>query len=269
MAAIDLNMERYEAGGAGAPLLIAHGLFGAARNFATLAKRLAAERPVAVVDMRNHGDSPWAPEMDYRTLGADLLAAAARAFDRPAILLGHSMGGKAAMAAALLAPEKLAGLIVADIAPVVYQRPEFVRSIDAMLAVDFTGVSKRSEVEPMLVEAAPDPALRAFLLQNVVFEGQGADAARRGRWRFNLIALRDQLEELVGWPQALRGAVYDGPAYFLHGGASDYVAADGRAAIAAAFPKAAIDTLEGAGHWLHAEKPEAFYQRVQAWLAGR
>lgn len=262
-----LASEQYgEAAPDGAtPMLVAHGLFGAGRNWMTLAKRFAQNRAVATVDMRNHGASPWEAEMDYRAMGADLLHTAQHLFGRPAILLGHSMGGKASMAAALSAPDQVAALLVADIAPIAYPDHAHGRYVKAMCAADLSTATKRSEIEPQLQEAIPEPSLRAFILANLLFED--TPQGRRPRWRINLDVIGARMDDLTGWPEALDAARYAGPSFFLHGAASDYVAPDGRAKIERLFPQATIDNLPGAGHWLHAEKPDAFAERVEAWLA--
>ncbi len=250
-----------------APLIIAHGLLGSGRNWATLARRFAEDarrpRPVIVVDMRNHGASPWRDETAYPALGADLLDAIDRETKGAALLLGHSMGGKAAMAAALARPERVAGLIVADIAPVAYGDHGHDRLIGALRRIDLSAVSRRGDADAQLAAAVPEAPLRAFLLQNLVFENGSA------RWRANLAALEAGLGALMGWPASLAADAYAGPALFLHGGASPYVAEAGRAAVARQFPAAEIDALPGAGHWLHAEQPDAFFERVARWLADR
>ena len=263
--ALPLAMERFGDPDSGAaPLLIAHGLFGSARNWASLAKRFAAERAVAAVDLRNHGASPWDDRMDYPAMAEDLLAASSAAFGRPAVLLGHSMGGKAAMTAALTAPGEVAGLIVADIAPVAYPGHDHGAYVEAMRTADLSVATKRSEIDPQLAEAIPEPALRAFILANLVFE-HTADG-RRARWRVNLEAVGAGMRRVIGWPEELEGKRYSGPSLFFHGGASDYVGPEGRARIGTLFPAAEIKALDGAGHWMHAEQPDAFYNGVAAWL---
>ncbi|MEO0718323.1 MAG: alpha/beta fold hydrolase [Pseudomonadota bacterium] len=244
---------------AGKPLLIAHGLFGSGRNWSTLARKFAAERPVSTVDMRNHGASPWADVMGYEEMGADLLASAKDRHAEPIAVLGHSMGGKAAMAAALTKPDAVAALVVADIAPVPYQHSH-ASFVDAMRSVDLNAISRRSQADPMLAEAIPEAPLRAFILQNLVIEDG------RASWRLNLDVLASEMAKLLDWPAELSTRRYDGPTLFLHGGASDYVSDAAHSSIRAAFPKAEIQSLPGAGHWLHAEQPAAFSEAVAQWL---
>ncbi len=253
-----LTETRYGGDGDGVPLLVAHGLFGAGRNWASLARRLAQARPVVVVDMRNHGDSGWSAEAGYEAMAGDL-AESIGAAGGIADVLGHSMGGKAAMALALTRPGLVRRLIVADIAPVAYDHGHG-DYVAAMRGVDLARVTRRSDADPMLAAAIPQAPLRAFILQNLeVAEG-------RARWRPNLDALAAAMEDILSFP-ALPGARFDGPALFLRGGESDYVAERHHAAIRARFPAARIEALEGAGHWLHADRPEPFLAAVADFLA--
>ena len=241
------------------PLVVAHGLFGSARNFATLGKRLAADRRVILVDMRNHGDSPWDDDVGYVAMAGDLARTIETLAGGRAVMLGHSMGGKAAMALALLRPELLAGLIIADIAPVPY--PHTHRGIlEAMAAADLSGVTRRSEGEALMAPALPDPVLRGFILQNLVVRDGVA------RWRLNVAALAAGMDDLTGWPFDLVGQIFSGPTLAIHGGASDYVGRHERNALAHIFPAAGFHAVPGAGHWLHAEQPEAFHDAVSGWL---
>ena len=216
------------------PLLIAHGLFGAARNFNTLGRRLATTRRVVMVDIRNHGQSPWDPDNSYPALAADLAGAVERLCQGRAVVLGHSMGGKAAMTLALSRPELLAGLIVADIAPVAYAHSHL-GIIEAMQAVNLGGVTRRGQAEPMLAASVPEPMLRSFLLQNLVVDAGAA------KWRINLSALEANMGALLDFPADLPKPAYDGPALFLHGGASTYVLPKTHPRIRALFPAADIE----------------------------
>jgi pimeloyl-ACP methyl ester carboxylesterase len=244
------------------PLVIAHGLFGSGRNFNTLGRRWTAGRRVLLLDMRNHGSSPWADEMDYPAQAADLAEAVERLAGGSAVLLGHSMGGKVAMALALTRPDLLAGLIVADIAPIAYSHTHL-PFVQAMRAVDLGQVRRRSDADPLLAEGVPDPMLRAFLLQNLVVEDGEA------RWRINLEAIEREMPRLTGWPERWPHGRFEGPTLFLHGGASDYLPPESRERVARLFPAAEIAAVEGAGHWLHAEKPAEFAAAVERWLAAK
>jgi pimeloyl-ACP methyl ester carboxylesterase len=239
------------------PLLIAHGLFGSARNWGALARRLAEGRRVLVPDMRNHGASPRDARHDYPALAADLAAVIAAHGGRMDVL-GHSMGGKAAMALALLHPGAVGRLVVADIAPVAYGHTQM-PLVAAMRGLDLGGVASRAEADRRLAATVPDPAVRAFLLQSLDLKAAGGPA-----WRLNLDALGANMPAILGWPD-LPGP-YAGPALFLAGGASDYVRPEHREAIRALFPAARLARIPGAGHWLHADRPEAFAAAVAAFL---
>jgi len=241
------------------PLLIAHGLFGSARNFNTLGKRLATTRRVVMVDMRNHGASPWDPDNSYPALADDLAETITHLCGGQAVLLGHSMGGKAAMTMALTHPDLLAGLIVADIAPVAHTHTHL-NYIQAMQEMDLARVMRRSDADPMLAAEVPEPMLRGFLLQNLAI-GNGT-----AQWRINLAALGVNMPHLLDFPTNLPEPAYEGPTYFLHGGASPYVPPETHPRIRALFPDADIEALPGAGHWLHAEQPEQFLGKVEGWL---
>jgi pimeloyl-ACP methyl ester carboxylesterase len=242
------------------PLVIAHGLHGAGRNWGAIAKRLAQDgRRVICPDMRNHGASPWSDAHGYPEMAADLAELIAAEAGGVADVLGHSMGGKAAMAMALLHPGSVARLIVADIAPVAYGHAAAQRAIIAALrALDLAGVTSRAEADRRLQPAIPDAALRAFLLMSLEIGAEGP------RWRMNLRVLDAEMDRIIGWPD-LPGR-FERPVLFLSGAQSAYVRPEHHGAIRAQFPAATFATLEGAGHWLHADRPAEFIAAVSAWL---
>ncbi len=236
------------------PLLIAHGLYGSARNWGVIAKRLSQDRQVIAVDMRNHGSSPWFPSHSYPEMANDL-AEVLEAFG-PADVLGHSMGGKAAMVLALTRPDLVNRLIVADIAPVAYGHSHTM-NIDAMMSVDLNKVSRRAEADAQLAKTIDDPMLRSFFTQSLDIKEK--------TWRLNLETLRQDMPNLVGFPEVT--GQYDGPTLFLTGAESDYVRPEHRGLIKSLFPTAVFAKIPGAGHWLHAEKPREFVAAVAAWLS--
>ena len=238
----------------GPPLLIAHGLYGSARNWGVIAKRLSDRGPVIAVDMRNHGASDWHSTHSYADLAGDL-AETLESIGKPSDVLGHSMGGKAAMVLALTRPDLVRKLVVADIAPVAYKHTQQ-GMIDAMRGVDLSGVEKRSDADVELAKTVEDQGVRAFLLQSL-------DVAQK-RWRLNLDVLSAEMDKIIGFPQ-LTGA-FEGPALFLSGGMSDYVLPEHRPQIKSIFPNAKFAKIPGAGHWLHAEKPREFEAAVRAYL---
>lgn len=237
--------------GAGAPLVLLHGLFGRAANFGVVQRRLAERARVIALDLRNHGESPHADGMEYTTMAEDVHTTLAAMGALPARVMGHSMGGKVAMALALTRPEDVTKLIVSDIAPVP-SPPRFRGIAAAMLAVE-AGLG-RAEANAALAEAVPDAALRAFLVQNFR-PGAG--------WRIGLAEIAAGLPEIETWAP-IAAAPYAGPTLFVVGGKSDFIRAEDRPAIRALFPAAKFVTLKHAGHWVHADDPEGFVAVLQA-----
>lgn len=231
------------------PLLIAHGLFGSGRNWGVISKRLSDERQVVAVDMRNHGHSPRNDSHTYPEMAADL----AEVIDGQWDVLGHSMGGKAAMMLALRYPEKVGRLIVADIAPVAYSHEQN-QNIAAMRRVNVATVENRSDAADQLGDL--DEGLKAFFLQSL-------DLKER-TWRLNLDALEANMPHVIGFPEVT--GTFEGETLFLSGANSDYVKPDYRARIKELFPNAHFAKIPGTGHWLHAEKPREFEQAVRAFL---
>ena len=241
------------------PLLIVHRLLGSARNWGAIARNLSDRRQVLAVDMRNHGSSLHDPDHSYAAMAGDLAQViGAGRMD----VLGHSMGGKAAMILALTQPDRIDRLIVADIAPVAYGHDQ-TQHVRAMLALDLTDLTTRAEADRRLALTTPDPALRAFFLQSLDLKAEGGP-----RWRLNLPVLAEQMAGIVGWPGT--PGQFPRPALFLSGADSRYVLPEHRPAITARFPHARFARIPGAGHWLHAEKPRAFTETVAVFLsAGR
>lgn len=242
------------------PVLLVHGLFGQGRNLGGIARRLADDRQVISVDMRNHGSSFHDDDHSYAAL-ADDLARVIKAHDSPMDVVGHSMGGKASMMLALTQPDLVDRLVVMDIAPIAYDHSQTVY-IDAMEALDLTDVDRRSVAEKRLAQTMPQPMIRAFLLQSLDLKSDPP------RWQLNLPVLRARMGDLVGWPaDAVTPGDFDGPALFLAGARSVYVDATGEAEIRRLFPQAQIQRIANADHWLHADAPEATAEAVANFLA--
>ncbi len=236
------------------PLLIAHGLFGSARNWGAMARRLAVGRRVVAVDMRNHGASPWRPTHGYGDLAHDL-SQVVESLGGVADVLGHSMGGKAAMALALAHPDRVRRLVVGDIVPAAYGHSQ-THLIDAMRGVDLSAVTRRSDADTALRASVPDPGVRAFLLQSL--DPAGA------RWMLNLDVLATEMSRIIGWPD-MPGR-FDGPVLVLAGAESWYVRPEHHALFDTMFPAWRLERVAGAGHWLHADRPAEVAALVQAFL---
>lgn len=252
---MQLEIIRHGDAQGGVPLLIAHGLFGSARNWGVIARQMAQTRPVLAVDMRNHAGSPWADSHGYDDMAADL--AGAIGHSGPMDVVGHSMGGKAAMVLALTQPALVRRLVVADIAPVGYGHTQ-APLIRAMRALDLGGLDGRAEADRRLADTVPDRGVRAFLLQSLDLR------ADPPRWRLNLDVLEAEMARIVGWPTV--SGRFENPVLFLSGGASDYVLPEHRAPIKALFPRARFARFPGAGHWLHAERPAEFVETLRIFL---
>lgn len=255
-----LNTVIYPAETDAPPLIIAPGLFGSARNWNAIAKRLSADRPVIALDMRNHGDSFWDDDHSYAAMARDI-AEVIEAHGGQADVMGHSMGGKAAMTLALTRPELVRKLVIADMAPKSYAHGDSHGSlIEAMQEMKIDDLSSRSVADERLGERIVDPGTRAFLLQSL--------SLRDGpvRWKFNLNALKANLDAILDWPDPKGMQPFDGPALFLSGANSHYLQPEDHAEILARFPQARFVVIEGAGHWLHAEKPREFEADVARFL---
>jgi pimeloyl-ACP methyl ester carboxylesterase len=246
---------RYFGGEGQPPLVILHGLLGSSRNWTTVGKLLARSFEVFALDLRGHGDSPWAPQpggdYSFEAIAEDVAAwVNARGLARP-FLLGHSLGGKVAMRLAVDAPARWRGLVVADVAPRDYPS-HHLAAFDAMRALDLSTLTTRAQAEEFLRARLADVELARFLLTNLVRE---ADAGFR--WRLDLDGLAAALPQLARSPLTA-GENYPGPALFLRGELSDYIRDSDRPAIAAHFPRHQILVLGRAGHNLHVDQPAAF-----------
>lgn len=253
-----LTLTRHPGPETAPPLLIVHGLFGSGRNWGAIAKRMSDRSPVLAVDMRNHAASFWDPAHDYPALAADL-AEVIEAQGQPLDVLGHSMGGKAAMLLALTRPDLVRKLIVADIAPVAYGHSQN-HLIGAMRGMDLDGLTTRAEADRRLARSVDDPQVRAFLLQSLDLR------ADPPVWRLNLDALERQMDLITGWVDDSALTPFAGPVLFLAGAGSDYVRPESRGTIRRLFPAARMARIPGAGHWLHAEKPREFEAAIRVFL---
>jgi esterase len=241
----------FEALGDGPPVLVLHGLFGSSRNWRGVARALSAQHRVLSVDLRNHGRSPWTDSMSYAEMAADVRALIdSEGLDRPAVI-GHSMGGKTAMALALEHPESVGRVIVVDIAPVSYA-DRLTPYVEAMLSIKARSTADRAEAMRQMSEKISDATAVAFLMQNLTVRDDHFD------WRLNLPAIGAAVPALCAFPPELSSRRFDGPALLIAGSLSDYVSPSDRAAFAELFPQARNVQIDGAGHWVHADRPAEF-----------
>lgn len=237
--------------GQGPDVMVLHGLFGAGRNWLTVARRLAAHYTFHLVDLRNHGRSPHLPAMGYLDMAADVRALAAHLALDAYTLVGHSMGGKVAMTLALTDARALARLVLIDIAPAAYP-DRFAEMIAGLRALDLHTIRRRADADAQLAAVIPETTVRQFILQNLVFHDG------RPAWRANLAVLQDQMPYILGPLPVSPAARYTGPTWFIRGELSDRVTAAHEPTIARYFPRHRIATVAGGGHWPHAEAPAAF-----------
>ena len=239
------------------PIVLLHGLFGKQDNLGLLKQALQLQRPVITVDLRNHGLSEWHAEMNYQVMSDDILNLLSELALPKAHLLGHSMGGKVAMAVALQAPDRVASLCVADIAPVTYTENRHTNVFKALNAVANAQVTSRKEAEQRMSDYLAEPSVRQFLLKSF-------SNTQPTHWQFNLHILQQHYADIMGWPFATQH--YSGPVLFIKGGASDYLQTEHKPAIRQHFPNASAKIIPGCGHWLHAEKPLLFNGIVERFL---
>lgn len=261
------TLHATDVGDRGAGIVFLHGLFGQGRNFTQIAKALQPEFRGLLVDLPNHGRSPWTAHLDYVEM-ADTVAALLRErfSDTRVHLVGHSMGGKTAMVLALRHPDLVDRLVVADISPVAMpDRGEFEHLLDSLAALDLARVERRADADRLLTESIPDTRVRGFLLQNLrPADDSSPDAGPAWRWQANLDLLRGELDVLGGFPGM--DAEFARPTLWLAGERSGYVRPEHETEMRRLFPKTVLVTVKGAGHWIHSERPEAFTSALRTFL---
>jgi esterase len=254
--AVTLSWREY---GSGQPLVLLHGLFGSRNNWYILAKLLSTHFRVLIPDLRNHGDSPWAAEMNYLQMAEDVRIFLDAHVSGAVSILGHSMGGKVAMALALSHPRLCRRLLVLDIAPADYP-DHFTPYIEAVSRLNIGELDNRQQANLRLKEYICSDAVRALLLQNLV---------RRGRifeWRINFSSIADNLSFLTSFPQELLSHNCSSTALFIRGAESDYVSDQHRILIRRLFPQATFKTIPAAGHWLHIDQPALLAESILHWF---
>jgi esterase len=239
-------------------LLLLHGLFGNSGNWAGVVKYLKDDFRLILPDLRNHGRSPHSDVMDFPAMAEDLRLLLSHLQLGSASILGHSMGAKAAMWLALNQPEWVDRLVVADMAPVAYHN-RFEKILQGMSAMPLDQLSGRDEADEHLSRYVPERMVRQYLLQNLLKQSSG------WAWRCNLTVLQRQIGTLAGYP-VLDDLTFAGDVLFIYGEHSDYLLPEYRGIIEKHFPHARLRMLNGAGHWLYAEQPEAFSLAVRSFL---
>lgn len=238
-------------------LTLIHGLFGSLENLNMVAKVLSEHFNVVSVDVRNHGNSFHQEGMDYQTLAKDVVNLLDHLDIAETLLLGHSMGGKIAMTIALTQPERVTKLVVADIAPIAYPA-HHQQIIEGLLAIDHSQVMKRSDADKQLSAFVEDAGVRQFLLRNLKITEQGSE------FKCSVEKIAQGYSQIMAATES--STTYDQPTLFVKGGNSNYITAEHREAINALFSNSSAKIIQGAGHWLHAEKTVAFNKIVSDFL---
>jgi esterase len=259
----------YRKEGTGSPLVIVHGLYGSSDNWINIGKRLATKHTVYIIDQRNHGHSPFSDSHTFNDMRNDLEEFFEKHHIEKATLLGHSMGGKAAMWFAVDFPEKVEKLVIADIAPKDYlllkEDSQFYlhqNILLAMMEIDFSKIKSRNEVDDFMSQKIDDVNIRQFLLKNVAND----KTHKRYRWRVNVEVLYSHLDEIVSGVNknwlADRIPITSYPVIFIRGMKSKYILPEDESMIKEIYPDSRIIDIPDAGHWLHAEQPELFMKAV-------
>lgn len=236
------------------PIILLHGLFGTLDNLGRLARSLSEQHQIIKVDLRNHGLSPHDQQMTYSAMAQDLLMLLDDLLLDKVIIIGHSMGGKAAMALAALAPERIEQLVVIDIAPVAYDVRRHDKIFAALQAVSNAGMTQRQQAAQLMREYLDEEGVIQFLLKSF----------QAGIWCFNLPALMEQYEHIIGWQESVPCLK---PTLFIRGGLSPYIQDQYRTDIVRQFPHARAYVVAGTGHWVHAEKPDAVLRAIRRFLS--
>lgn len=251
----------YKKSGQGPPVIILHGLLGMSDNWQSVGRILSSAFEVYLFDARNHGHSSHSDEFSYDLMAEDLreLTETEDSLRRnPAVLIGHSMGGKTAMKFAQKYPEKVEKLIIVDIAPKPYAFSHQ-EIFNALSAIDFTLVKSRKQAEEIFSVYISESSTRQFLLKNLYWKNPGELG-----WRFNLEAIKQNAAQMG---EATQDAIFYKPVLFIRGEQSGYITEEDIPSIKKYFPSAEIKTVAGAGHWVHADQPEQFVQVVKEFLS--
>lgn len=252
---MELNYKQF---GQGEPIIILHGLFGTLDNWQTIAKQLSENYMVFIVDQRNHGKSPHSDEFSYKIMAEDLKEFMFQHHIYEATIIGHSMGGKVAMRFALDYPDMVTKLIVVDIAPKKYKGGHET-IFEAMFELDLDNLKDRKSIDEALKVKIPEDGVRLFLMKNLARQKEGGY-----RWKMNLPVLYENYQEILSTLEAEE--VYDESVLFIRGENSNYIKDDDILDIQELFPLMQLETVSNAGHWVHAENPKVFLEKVHIFL---
>lgn len=264
LSIMELFFRKY---GEGPPLIIIHGLYGSSDNWVSIGRKLAENFEVYLIDQRNHGNSPHSIDHNYHLLKDDLKEFMDSQSIEKAIIIGHSMGGKTAMFFAAEYPERVSHLIIADISPRSYKTTNSSQLlshntiIKAMFNIDFYGITSRDEIDDILAKSIPEKRIRQFLLKNV-----NRTKDNEYSWSLNIKTIKNELGNIMEGLDENQPEITGFPVLFLKGEKSEYIQQEDENQIYRIFPYADIETIPNAGHWMHAEQPEIFLQKVRDFI---
>ncbi|HEY5821784.1 MAG TPA: alpha/beta fold hydrolase [Propionibacteriaceae bacterium] len=258
-----MSLFSTQVGDTGPRVVFLHGLFGQGRNWTTVAKALQPYARVTLVDLPNHGRSDWTEDFAYPEMAAEVAhLLATQGAGEPYAVVGHSMGGKVAMALALQHPELVSQLCVVDVSPVpTTEISNFATYVEGMRTLDLQTLPDRVSADELLRPYVPQDTIRSFLLQNLRRELGGSG----WRWQMNLALLGDHLDTMGSWPD-LDLPPYPGSVLWLAGSESRYVRREYAPAMRALFPRVQLVTVKAAGHWVHSDQPEVFGATMRRFL---
>jgi len=246
--------------GTGKPMIMLHGLLGMSDHWIPLAKQLSIYFRVIIPDLRNHGQSPHSNDFSYETMQSDIVELMHELNINSATMIGHSMGGKLAMMLALNHPEKVEQLIVEDISPVAYSADDNHEIIQAIKKINLSAINNRDVLRQIVLKATADPMLQGLISKNI---STGTD--HPFTWKPDINSISDNLRNIYSFPVSAEKN-YNKQTLFIKGGNSPYIADSHHSTIHRFFSQAKISTIEGSGHWVHAEKPVEFFEACRAFL---
>ncbi|MGR5207652.1 alpha/beta fold hydrolase [Vibrio sp. PNB23_22_7] len=248
----------YKQEGQGQTVVLIHGLFGSFSNLGLLARDLAQDHSVISIDLRNHGLSFHSDIHDYPSMAQDVVTLLRHLNVDPALVIGHSMGGKVAIKVADIAPELVKQLIILDIAPVAYDTNRHDNVFNGLQAVLKEQPTNRQQAMDILAQHIEIDGVRQFLSKSLYKHGEAME------WRFNVASLFDNYADIIGWQEI---PSTDIPTLFVKGGDSDYLLPEYQTAVKRQFKQAKAHIIANTGHWLHAEKPAEVMRVIRKYIS--
>ncbi|MDR3226389.1 MAG: alpha/beta fold hydrolase [Prevotellaceae bacterium] len=256
-----------EFGNSGEDIIIAHGLYGCSDNWVSVAKILGQTNHVFVVDLRNHGHSPHSNEHSYPAMCNDLAEFIESKNIKKPIVAGHSMGGRCAALLAKQYPDLLSRIIIVDISPFDCENQKAISAfheniLTVLKCLNLNEIRSRQDAAKKISKKINDTNLQNFLLKNLYRTANGGFL-----WRFNLPSILNNVNNIIcGSLKQNENYKIKIPTLLIVGKKSDYVVSSDIEIITNKFSDIKIQTIENAGHWIHAENPQIFIDCVQRFI---